>query len=118
MPAPANASPAYPPVEVAVALAERSHALAGSNPAARARLAFVVSLGREKGWPAVTRAAHAMREINWASIVQHLGESLDRLQRLDPAMLLARLREAPIPPAVIAYGGPVTAAGRSRESSR
>jgi hypothetical protein len=51
----------YQPVAVAVALAERSHALAGSASTARARLAFAVELGLAAKWSAATRAAHAMR---------------------------------------------------------
>jgi hypothetical protein len=88
-----NRRSSYPPVEVAVALAERSHALPGSSPAARARLAFVAGLdaAEEAGWSEETRAAHVLREVDWLVLARHLGESLDRLQRLDPTVLLARL---------------------------
>ena len=87
----------YPPVEVAVALAERSHALPGSSPVARARLALVVELDEPAAaaWSEATRAAHAMLEVDWLALARHLGEPLDRLQRFDPAVLLARLGRCP-----------------------
>lgn len=85
----------YPPVAVAVALAERSHTLPGSPPAARARLAFVVALGRSREWSAATRAAHALREVRWDALARHLGEPPESVERLDPAVLLALLGRRP-----------------------
>jgi hypothetical protein len=81
----------YPPVEVAIALAARSHTLPGSTPAGRARLAFVVKLGLTENWSEATRAAHALREVDWLATARHFKEPLDRLWRLDPAVLLAWL---------------------------
>ena len=81
----------YPSVAVAIALAERSHALAGSPPTACARLAFVVALGAAKGWSEATRAAHALREVDWTAVARFLGAPVERLQWLDPTVLLARL---------------------------
>ena len=96
MPADTNYRSPYPPVEVAVALAERSHSLPGSCSAARARLALVVELGAAAAaWSEATRAAHAMKEVDWLALARHLGVPLDRLQRLDPAVLLARLGRRP-----------------------
>ena len=86
----------YPPVDVAIALAERSHSLPGSDPAARARLAFVAALGAERGWSSATRAAHAMREIDWEVLARHLDDLVPRLQSLEPVVLLARLDRRPI----------------------
>lgn len=81
----------YPPAATAIALAARSHTLPGSRPAARARLALVVAMGVAEGWSDATRAAHAMREVNWLALARHLGEPIGRLQRLDPTALLAQL---------------------------
>ena len=82
----------YPPVAVAIALAARSHALPGCSLDARARLALVVELGTAAAeWSEATRAAHAMREVDWLALARHLGEPLARLQRHNPAVLLARL---------------------------
>ena len=93
MPSVANCHSLYPPVEIAIALAERSHAISGCSPVARARLPFVVELGAaaEAGWSEETRAAHAMTEVDWLTLARFLGEPINRLQRLDPAVLLARL---------------------------
>ena len=92
---PANMhSSLYPPVAVAIALAERSHALPSSSPVACARLALVVELDEPAAaaWSEATQAAHAMREVDWPALVRHFRiEPVERLQRLDPAVLLARL---------------------------
>lgn len=115
----ANPRSPYPPVEVAVALAERSHALPGSSPTARARLAFVVALGAAEKWSEESQAALALREVDWRAVTRHLvGEPTDRLHRLDPAVLLAWLCETPNPPTEAVTSTPLTTADHPHERSR
>jgi hypothetical protein len=113
-----TASSAYPSVEVAIALAERSHSLPGSSPTARVRLAFVIRLGVEERWSAATRAAHALREVDWQAVERFVGVPRDRLQRLDPAVLLGCLCETASLPTKTATSTLVATADHPHERSR
>ena len=84
----------YPPPAIALALAARSVALPGSSPAARRRLAVLLAVQAvHPEWSDETVAAQTVRAIDWLAIARHLGVPIPRLQRLDPELLLASLRE-------------------------
>lgn len=118
MPSFSTAAAAYPPVEVAIALAARSHALPGSSPVARARLAFVVAMAAAERWSEESQAALALREVDWRAVERFVEVPRARLQRLDPSVLLAWLCETPYLPTERVLATPLETADQPHERSR